>query len=139
MDKIINFQKLPHINWTNLPLKILVQLHWTTAWKVSKYGDFSGPNTGKYGPEKTPYLDTFHALNLQRIILKSCWHNRFYWSSSLSPPTPLFLLSWFVVNLMAPSCPALVDVTYGRCVIERVFPTVTDTNYNGFYMKISYG
>ena len=27
-------------------------------WKVSKYGVFSGPNTGKYGPEKTPYLDT---------------------------------------------------------------------------------
>ena len=32
-----------------------------TAWKVSKYGVFSGPNAGKYGPEKTPYLDTFHA------------------------------------------------------------------------------
>ena len=37
-----------------------------TAWKLSKYGVFSGPyftvfspNTGKYGPEKTPYLDTF--------------------------------------------------------------------------------
>ena len=37
--------------------------------KVSKYGVFSGPyfpvfspNTGKYGPEKTPYLDTFHAV-----------------------------------------------------------------------------
>ena len=36
-----------------------------TAWKVSKYGVFSGPyfpafspNTGKYGPEKTPYLET---------------------------------------------------------------------------------
>ena len=36
-----------------------------TAWKVSKYGVFSGPyfaafwsNTGKYGPEKTQYLDT---------------------------------------------------------------------------------
>ena len=36
--------------------------------KVSKYGIFSGPhfhvfspNTGKYGPKKTPYLDTFHA------------------------------------------------------------------------------
>ena len=28
------------------------------VWKVSKYG-FS-PNTGKYGPEITPYLDTFH-------------------------------------------------------------------------------
>ena len=23
-----------------------------TAWKVSKYGVSSGPNTGKYGPEK---------------------------------------------------------------------------------------
>ena len=31
---------------------------------MSKYGDFSGPNTGKYGPEKTPYLDTFHAVNV---------------------------------------------------------------------------
>ena len=40
-----------------------------TAWKVSKYGVFSGPyipvfgpNTGKYGPEKTPYVDNFHAV-----------------------------------------------------------------------------
>ena len=37
-----------------------------TAWKVSKYRILSGPyfpvlglNTGKYGPEKTLYLDTF--------------------------------------------------------------------------------
>ena len=37
--------------------------------KVSKYEVFSGRyvpvfglNTGKYGPEKTPYLDTFHAV-----------------------------------------------------------------------------
>ena len=45
-----------------------------------KYGVFSGPylsvfsqNAGKYGPEKTPYLDTFHALiislNLREIEL----------------------------------------------------------------------
>ena len=49
-----------------------------TAWKVSKYGVFFwsvfsrirteygeivfSPNAGKYGPEKTPYLDTFHAV-----------------------------------------------------------------------------
>ena len=40
-----------------------------TAWKVSKYGVFSGPHfpvfgldTGKYGPEKPPYMDTFHAV-----------------------------------------------------------------------------
>ena len=46
-----------------------------TAWKVSKNGVFSGPsfpafvfspNTGKYGPEKTPYLDTFHAVVYRR-------------------------------------------------------------------------
>ena len=30
--------------------------------KVSEYGIFSGPNTGKYGPEKTSYLDTFHEV-----------------------------------------------------------------------------
>ena len=33
-----------------------------TAWKLSKYGVFSGPNAGKYRPEKTPYLDTFHEV-----------------------------------------------------------------------------
>ena len=37
------------------------------AWKLSKYRVISGPyfpvfelNTGKYGPEITPYFDTFH-------------------------------------------------------------------------------
>ena len=33
-------------------------------WKLSKYGVFSGPNIGKYGPEKVPYLDNFHAVNV---------------------------------------------------------------------------
>ena len=43
----------------------------STAWKVSKYGVFSGPyfpvfglNTDKYRPEKTPYLDSFHVVKL---------------------------------------------------------------------------
>ena len=51
-----------------------------TLREVSKYGVFSGPyfpvfglntgifvfspNAGKYGPENTPYLDTFHAVRL---------------------------------------------------------------------------
>ena len=42
-----------------------------TAWKKSQYGFFSGPhfpvfglNIGKHGPEKTPYLDTFHVVFL---------------------------------------------------------------------------
>ena len=53
--------------------------HWSiqiflTAWKVpksahsdwirrdTKYFSVFSPNAGKYGPEKTPYLDTFHAV-----------------------------------------------------------------------------
>ena len=59
-----------------------------TAWKVSKYGVFSGPyfphsdwirrntpylfvfspNAGKCGPEKTQYLDTFHAVRIRLQI-----------------------------------------------------------------------
>ena len=46
-----------------------------SAWKVSKYGVISGPyspvfglNIGKYGPEITPYLDTFHAVIVSPLI-----------------------------------------------------------------------
>ena len=52
-----------------LYIQFLLLLSNVTAWKVSKYRVFStpylsvfSPNAGKYGPEKTPYLDTFHAL-----------------------------------------------------------------------------
>ena len=53
-------------HWLKRKSKLLIY-DWNTASKVSKYGVFSGPcfpvfglNTGKYGPENTPYLDTFH-------------------------------------------------------------------------------
>ena len=36
--------------------------HICTAWKVSKDGVIFGLNTGKYGPEITPYLNTFCAV-----------------------------------------------------------------------------
>ena len=39
-----------------------------TVQKMSKYGVFSVTNTGKYGPEKTPYLDTF-----QTVIIYIVW------------------------------------------------------------------
>ena len=55
-------------NWTG-PVKF-------TAWKVSKYGVFSGPyfpvfglNTGKYGTAKTLYLNTFHAVRVFKGLL----------------------------------------------------------------------
>ena len=47
-----------------------------TVWKVSTYRVFSGlyfsifsPNTGKYGPEKTPYLDTFYAVSVSCLLV----------------------------------------------------------------------
>ena len=29
---------------------------------------FSGPNVGKYGPEKPPYLDTFHTVFTTSVV-----------------------------------------------------------------------
>ena len=56
-------------------LQLQLKVEKKTAWKVSKYEVFSGPyfpvfglNTGKYGPGKTPYLDTFHVLVLRKIL-----------------------------------------------------------------------
>ena len=62
-----------------LPGKSPLRAKTCTAWKVSKYGVITGPhfsvfglntpylsvfspNTEKYGPEITPYLDIFHAM-----------------------------------------------------------------------------
>ena len=64
---------------------IMFSYEGSTAWKVSKYGVFPGPhfplfelnteiyskfnpNTGKYGPEKTTYLNTSHTV--QVLIFK---------------------------------------------------------------------
>ena len=33
--------------------------------KSVQIGVFSGPNSGKYGPEKTPYLDTSRNVNFK--------------------------------------------------------------------------
>ena len=67
--------------------KIRMKHKFSTAWKVSKYGVISGPyfpvfglNTGKYGPEITPYLDTFHAgytINKPNTIKKFNINNIF--------------------------------------------------------------
>ena len=58
-------------------MAVSLLLEITTAWKVSKYGVFSDPYfpvfspiTGKYGLEKTPYLDTFHAVIYTLKLIK---------------------------------------------------------------------
>ena len=81
------------------PLKHKVNLKGisNTAWKVSQYGVISGPyfpeygeirryvfslNTGKYGPEITPYSDTIDTV--QHIISLSRYHRIFNeWSINI--------------------------------------------------------
>ena len=66
------------------------------AWKVSKYEVFSGPyfpafvspylsvfspNAGKHGPEKTSYLDTFHAVMIALPQTNfTCYQFNFFFS-----------------------------------------------------------
>ena len=61
---------LSSTNLVNLNIALLARGYEPSRlpWKVSKYGVFSslyfpvfGLNTGKYGLEKTSYLDAFHA------------------------------------------------------------------------------
>ena len=58
-------------DWLDRGASVLLQYGQTQydiAWKMSKYGDFSGPyfpvfslSTRKYEPEKNAYLDIFYA------------------------------------------------------------------------------
>ena len=61
--------------------KFLLRPQCDTAWKVFKYGVFSGqyfsvftPNTGKYGQQKTPYLGTFHTVWV--LLISMNWHEK---------------------------------------------------------------
>ena len=61
--------------FTLMPKIITKILNLNTARKVCKYRVISGPhfsvfrpNTGKYGPEITPYLDTFHAVEVTSFL-----------------------------------------------------------------------
>ena len=82
-------------SWKLLPAMIWYNLSYIyTSWKVSKYGVFSGLyfpafglntpylsvfslNVGKYGPEKTPYLHTFHAVLKEEKTI--AWLNWCIW------------------------------------------------------------
>ena len=80
-----------------------------TAGKVSKYGVFYSvfsSNAGKYEPEKTPYLDTFHAVTTlataePRIYAcseKQRHVNYFVWKIQNYGEMMKGLLSFFVRN-----------------------------------------
>ena len=69
--------KFPH-SQSSVIAFVTLKTHTFTAWKVFKYGVISSPyfpvfglNTGKYGPEITPFLDTFHAVILPTDTLRN--------------------------------------------------------------------
>ena len=66
--KIAEKPSLTVLAFSPLP-KVILWLR-LEAWGANHYVNFSGqyfpvssPSAGKYGPEKTPYLKTFHAVN----------------------------------------------------------------------------
>ena len=79
---------------------------------MSRYGVFSGlyfpvfsPTTGKYGPEKASYLDTFHAVSIINV-----WqgfefvsdHNLVIFSNQVSLENQLFLFFVrFIIKIMS--------------------------------------
>ena len=107
-----------------------ISLSLCTAWKVSKYGVFSGPyfpafglnteylsvsspNKGKYGPEKTPCLDTFHAVLILSLGQFRSGHHK-YSIKKVVPKKFLKLTEtvcvrvYFLINLQASSLQLLL-------------------------------
>ena len=66
---------------------------WTEYGEILHFSIFS-PNAGKYGLEKTPYLDTFHAVEFQgtRLLTKKD-HAKFYIKNRSSRPEVIFKIS----------------------------------------------
>ena len=77
-----------------MPLKCKIKYtRANTAWKVSKYRVFLcpyfplfSPYTGKYRPVKTPYLDTFRAVEVKGFYL--------YFQTSLLKT--IMVLYWYI-------------------------------------------
>ena len=50
---------------------VRISPHWDWIRRDTKYLSIFSPNTGKYRPEKTPYLDTFYTVTNNRTIFFS--------------------------------------------------------------------
>ena len=49
---------------------VSISRHLDWIRRYAEYLSVFSSNAGKYGPEKTPYLDTFHAVNPRNSLLK---------------------------------------------------------------------
>ena len=58
--------------WKGLHISSIMHFVTTTASKESRVS-VSSLNIGKYGPEKTPCLDSFHAVVVTKFIMLEIW------------------------------------------------------------------
>ena len=93
----IRLQRLRKV-WTWTLVSLVHQIN-STASKVSQYWVFLvrifQPNTGKYAPEKTPYLDTFHAV---LFIRGSENETRFSKNKAVTGKTLFFAIGPFCIH-----------------------------------------
>ena len=62
---------------------------------MSKYGDFSGQHFPVFGPEKTPYLDIFHAVpKIKKTLFANAWLTDPRFSSWVSKSTDFTKANW---------------------------------------------
>ena len=70
---------------------VCIFLHLDWIRRDTPYLSVFSPNTGKYQPEKTPYLDTFHAMSYSyNFIKKRFWRRCFPVSTAKLLRTPIF-------------------------------------------------
>ena len=66
-----------------------------------KYLSIFGPNAGKYRPENTPYLDTFHVVCVPVLNLNMEFYIAYYL------PANLFKFNIDIINLLKANVPFL--------------------------------
>ena len=72
-------------------LLVLIFLYSDWIRRDTPYLSLFSPNTGKYGPEITPYLDTFHAVKPQERLTYLRYRSCVHWNSP-------------VMNILVKSC-----------------------------------
>ena len=79
---------------------------------MSKYRVFSGSNTGKCGPEETPYLNTSKPSGISKMEIFVKVVNGFNsrWLFSRKAPSKMFGYEYFFFKLIVLETDASIDV-----------------------------
>ena len=131
-DRILNTSLS---RWTKTILNCIA-LKLATAWKMSKYGVIFGPYFPVFVPEKTPHLDTFHAVGFglkftlaisnMQYLAAVFWYwlcNIIVFTSAKQNPFPLFLKSHKVLRIF-------------KCLFAKNIPLIFHSA--GMWMRQTY-